>query len=243
MKSHRADRGEVCGARAHRRDQSDLDAQFLEQPRDLIDVVTMPEAERGRPEQRAAQAPVAERRRARVWVRQRPTQPIKRLRRAPVLFFLIGRQLKRDDGDGQIQRGGETAGVILDKLGRAGCADDHRLRRKALIGVGASRFEKFGGVGPEIARLKRRVAHRRPRVAALDHREEKVGVSVALRGVQHIVQPLHAGGDAHCADMGRAFIGPDRQLHSPLPKPPVARADRAGGRRARRGRRLGRNLE
>jgi hypothetical protein len=50
-------------------------------------------------------------------------------------------------------------------------------------------------------------------VAPLDHGEEQVGVGVALRRVQDVVQALHGRGDAHGADMGRALVCPDGQLH------------------------------
>jgi hypothetical protein len=50
-------------------------------------------------------------------------------------------------------------------------------------------------------------------VAPLDHREEQVGIGVALGRVQDVVQALHRGGDTHGADMGRAFVCPDGQLH------------------------------
>ena len=49
--------------------------------------------------------------------------------------------------------------------------------------------------------------------AALDHGEQQVGVGVALGRVQDEVDALHGGGDAHGADVGRAFVGPEGELH------------------------------
>jgi hypothetical protein len=51
------------------------------------------------------------------------------------------------------------------------------------------------------------------RIAALDHREQKIGISVALRRMQHIMDLFHRRTDAHRADMGRSFIGPQGELH------------------------------
>ena len=53
----------------------------------------------------------------------------------------------------------------------------------------------------------------RPAIAALDHREEKIGISVALRRMEHIMDAAHGGCDAHRADMRRSLICPDRELH------------------------------
>ena len=63
-------------------------------------------------------------------------------------------------------------------------------------------------------------------VAPLDHREQQVGVGVALRRVQHVVHALHRGGDAHRADVRRAFVGPDGELHR-LDHQPCAAHERA----------------
>jgi assimilatory nitrate reductase catalytic subunit len=48
---------------------------------------------------------------------------------------------------------------------------------------------------------------------ALDHREQQIGVGVALRRVQHVVHVAQRGGHAHGADVRRAFVGPQGQLH------------------------------
>ena len=82
-----------------------------------------------------------------------------------------------------------------------------------LVGLARRVLEQLGGVAAEIARLERRVGDRRPLVAPLDHGEQQIGVGVALRRMQHVVHALHRGRDAHRADMGRAFICPERQLH------------------------------
>ena len=200
---------------------------------DLGDVVAMAEAERGGAEHVAAGARPRARRRRRRRVRagQRADQLVEGLGRAPVLLLLVGRQLQRHDRDRQAQRLGEAAGIVLDQLGGAGRADQHRLRLEALVGVARRGLEQLGRVAAEVARLEGRVGDRRALGAALDHREQQVGVGVALRRVQHVVHALHRGGDAHRADMRRAFVGPDGELHGL--RPPAARGGSAAARTAR----------
>ena len=43
-----------------------------------------------------------------------------------------------------------------------------------------------------------------------NHRNQQVGVGVALRCMQHVKHVLHRGGDAHRAHMWRAFVCPKR---------------------------------
>ena len=139
--------------------------------------------------------------------------PVERLRRAPVLLLAIGRELERDDRNGQIERPREARGIVLQKFGRAGCADDDRLRPEALVGVADRGLEDLRRVRAEIARLEGRIGDRRPLLPPLDHGEEKIGVGVALRRVQDEVHALHPRHDADRADMRRAFVGPEREVH------------------------------
>ena len=145
--------------------------------------------------------------------RERAHDPVQGLGRAPVLLALVGGELQRNDGNGQRQRSRQPARIVLDEFGRARRANQNGLGLETLVGVAHRILEQFGSVAAEVARLESCVGDRRARIAALDHREQKVGVGVALRGVEHIVHAFHRGGDAHRADMGRAFVGPDRQLH------------------------------
>ena len=227
---------EIGGRRIHRRDHMDVDAERIQQPRDLGDVVAVAEAERGRAQQIAARTLALRAFAARPG--KGAHQTVEGLRGAPVFLLLIGRQFERHDGNRQRERGREPAGIVLDELGRAGGADDHRLRLKAPIGLRAGGLEQFGGVAAEVARLEGGVGDGRAPVAPLDHREQQICVGVALRRVQDIMQPLHRGGDAHGADMRRPFVGPERELHA---TPPAVRDARAGARRVRRGRRPARS--
>ena len=154
-------------------------------------------------------------------------QAVEGLGGAPVLLLLIGRQLQWDHRDRQGERLGKPARIILNQLGRAGGADDHRLRLEARVGGGDRILEDRRGVAAEILSLEGRVGNRRALGAPLDHREEQVGIGVALGGVQHVVQPLHRGGDPHGADMRRSLIGPDGELHGRYTS---SRARRSSGR-------------
>ena len=188
-----------------------LDAQPAQQAPDLDDVVAVAEAERRGAEQVAARAVRRGARRGRGG--EVAHQLVEGLRRAPELLLLIGGQLQREDRDRQVEGLGEAAGIVLDQLGGAGGADDHRLGLEALVGVARGGLEQFGGVAAEVAGLEGGVGHRRAVVAPLDHGEQQVGVGVALRGVQNVVNPLHRRRHPHGADVGRSLIGPDAELH------------------------------
>ena len=82
-----------------------------------------------------------------------------------------------------------------------------------LYGITGRCLEELGSVFAQVARLKGGVSDRRPFGATLNHREEQIGIGIALRGMQHIVHTLHSGRYAHSADMRRAFIGPQGKLH------------------------------
>ena len=164
----------------------------------------------------------------------RPHQLIKGLGRAPVLLALIGWQLEGDDRDRQLQRPREPARVVLDQLCRARRPDQHRLGLEAIIGLAHRVLEQGRRVGAEIARLEGGVGDRRALFPPLDHGEQQVCVGIALRGVQHVVHPLHRGRDPHGADVGGTLICPQGELHRL--RPPAAPDAPAAARRARRGR-------
>ena len=146
------------------------------------------------------------------------------LGRAPVFLLLVAGQLERDDRDRQADGGGHAGGIVLDQFGGAGGPHDHRLGLEPGVGVLDRGLEQLGRVGPEVAGLEGCVGHRRTLAAPLDHREQQIRIGVALRGVQDVVQAFHGGRDPHRADVGRAFIGPDGQLHDAASR----RAGRAG---------------
>jgi hypothetical protein len=104
-------------------------------------------------------------------------------------------------------------GLVLDELRRAALADEHGLRPEALVRVAHRLDDQVRRVAAQVARLEGGVRDRRAAVAPLDHREEQVGVRVALRGVQHVVHVAHGRGDAHRAHVRRPFVRPERQLH------------------------------
>ena len=186
----------------------DADAHPGEQPRDLLDIVAMAKSEGGRPDQVGGDL-----RRLLDRGRERAGDLVEGLVGAVILLALIARQLQRDHRHRQAHLFGHAAGIVLDELGGAGRADDHRLGLEPVIGRLAGGLEQVGRVRAQIAGLEGGVGHRRAVIAPLDHGEEQIGIGVALRRVQHVVQPLHRGGDAHRADMRRAFICPERELH------------------------------
>jgi hypothetical protein len=133
--------------------------------------------------------------------------------RAPVFLLLVGRQFHRHDRHVEAKRLGQAAGVVLDELGRAGCANQQCLGLETLGGGNRSLLEQLCRVRPKVARLEGGVGDRRPLAIALDHREQQVGIGVALWRMQHVVQAFHGGCDAHRADVRRAFICPHCKLH------------------------------
>ena len=211
------------GRGAERGDGVHGDADLGEQAGQLLDVVAVAEAERGGAED------VAARLRGAVGLDRQAADDLQEgLGGAEALLALVGGQFQRDHRDRQAEGLGEAGGVVLDQLGGAGGADDDRLGAEAVVGVAAGGLEELRGVGAEVAGLEGGVGDRRAVAAALDHGEEEVGVGVALRRVQHVVQAGHAGGDAHGADMRRAFVGPDAELHSrSAPRRRSGRAKRA----------------
>jgi hypothetical protein len=88
------------------------------------------------------------------------------------------------------------------------------LRLEAVVGALRGALEKGGSVGPKVGGLEGGEGDRRAMIATLDHREEEVGVGVTLRGVQDVVDVLHAGRDAHRANVRGAFVGPEGEFHA-----------------------------
>ncbi len=201
--------GEVGGGGAERGCDVDADAEAFEEFGDLGHIVAVAEAEAGGAEEIAGErlSPLG-------GAGEVADQLEEGLGGAEALLALVGGQLERDDRHRQAHALGEPARIVLDQFGGAGGADDHRLRLEALVGLAAGGLEELGGVGAEVAGLEGGVGHRRAVVAPLDHREQQVGIGVALGRVQDVVQALHAGGDAQRAHMRRAFVGPDRELHT-----------------------------
>jgi hypothetical protein len=185
----------------------------LEQAAHFAQVVAVAEAERGRAEQVAARPGSRLAGRVRHRRRQVANDLVEGLGRAPVLFLLVRGQLQGHHRDRQREGLRETTGVVLDELGGAGRADDHRLRLESLVGLAGRGLEQLGGVAAQVARLEGGVGDRRAARQPLDHREQQVGVGVALRRVQHVVQLAHRGRDPHRADVRRSFVGPERELH------------------------------
>ena len=214
-----AEPGDVAGRRIERRHDGDVDAEARQERADLRKIVAMAKAEGAGAENVAAWAgaggplgPGGSRgRRARSG--EGAHDAVEGFRRAPVLLLLVGREFQRDHRDRQADGRSEPARVVLDQLGRAGRADEHGLRSEALIGAGDGVLEFLSGVAAEVARLERRVGDRCALAAALDHGEEQIGIGVALRRMQDVVDAFHRGGDPHRADMGWSLIGPDRELH------------------------------
>ena len=102
----------------------------------------------------------------------------------------------------------------MDQFSRAGGSNDNGLRLEPIIGILARLFEQARRICAQVPRLKCGVSHRWSVIAALDHREEQIGIGVTLRRMKNVMKLFHAGGNAHRANMGRAFICPNREFHS-----------------------------
>ena len=76
-------------------------------------------------------------------LREGADQAVQRLRRAPVLLALVGRQLDRHHRHRQAERAGEAAGIVLDQLRRAGSADQQRLRAEPRYRIECRRLQQF----------------------------------------------------------------------------------------------------
>ena len=150
--------------------------------------------------------------------REAPHELIEGLGGAPVFLALVGRQVERDHR--HVQPAREALGIVLDQLAGAGGADQQHLGTEPLDGLARGGLEEFRRVAAEVAGLEGRVGHGRTTIPPLDHGEEQVRVGVALRRVEHVVHAGHRGGDAHRPDMGRPLIGPEGELHRPIPPKP-----------------------
>ena len=230
---------EIGRAGTERRGHVDVDAERAEQAGDFYNVVAVAESQRGRPEQIDARTTAFAGRRAQILVGEFADQLVEGLRRAPIFLALIARQFERHDRDREPHRLGETRGIVLDQLGGAGRADQHRLRLEAFERIARGTLEQFGGVLAEIARLEGGVGDRGTLAAPFNHREQQIGIGVALRRVEHVMHALHRGRDPHCPDMGWSFVGPDGELHRV--RPSARRDAAAAARKVRRGHPPGRN--
>ena len=200
--------GQIMRRRIKRGHDIDADAHLVEQALDLFDIVAMAKAQRERADQVRSEMG-----RFLDGAGQGLHQLVKGLVRAEIFLALITGQFQRDDRHGKVHRLGQATGIILDQLGRAGGPDDQRLGLKAIKGILASALEQAGRILAQIASFECCVADRRAMAAPLDHGEKQISIGIALRRVQHIMQTLHRGRDTHRADMRRALICPDGQLH------------------------------
>ena len=208
----RGEPGDIGGRGAHGGGHVHGDAEVVEKGRHLFDVVAVAEAERG-----GAEDVGGDMGRALAGGGEVAGDLEEGLIRAEVFLALVGGQFQRDHRDGEAHGFGQPAGIVLDELCGAGGADDQGLWPEPLIGVAAGLAEEIGGVGAEVPGLEGGVGDGRAVVPPLDHREEEIGIGVALGGVEHVVEARHARGDAHGAHMGRAFICPDGELHEEPP--------------------------
>ena len=130
---------QVGRAGAQRGHDVDLDAEALDQGDDLLDVVTVPEAERARAEDVAA----GFRRRRLGLLREGTDELVERLGRAPILLLLVGRQLQRHDRHVESHRAGEPARIVLDQLRRAGRPDQQRIGAEPLDRIARGALEQL----------------------------------------------------------------------------------------------------
>ena len=213
---------EICVAQAaqvvyaglERRHHVDVHPQLAHQRGDFFDIVPVAKPQCSGAEN-IAQRPATRHRRAGVATgHQGAHQVVKSLGGAPVFLALVGRQLQGHDGNGQVQRQRQSARVVLNQLSRARRAHQHGLGLKPFMGLTRRRLEQLGRVAAQVTGLEGGVGHRGAARQALNHGEQQVSVGVALRGVQHIVHIGHGRSHPHGADMGRAFVGPQGELHA-----------------------------
>ena len=205
---------QVFGCGGERRHHVDLDAHVGQQSANLLQVVTVPKAQR-----RGAQDIATWLFRLSVFTRWRcglgqvAHELVKGLGGAPVFLALVGGKFEGHHGHGQVQSFAQAARVVLDQLSRARGAHQHGLGLEALKGFARCGLEQLGRVAAQVARLEGGVGHRRALLQALDHGEQQVRIGIALGRVQHVMHFFHGRGHPHGADMGRAFIGPEGELH------------------------------
>ena len=218
------DRHQVCGPGSQRRHHRHVHAIAGQQACDFAHVIAAAKAQAAGAQQvdprppalglPAAGVSLGRARWRQLGFQQVPHQLIEGFSCAPVLFFGIGRQLQVHHRDTpQVHAGGQGTGLVLDQLGGAAFAHQQGLGLEALDRLGDRAFHQLGRVASQIPRLKGGVRDGRPPLLPLDHREQQIGVGVALGCVQHVVHALHRVGDAQGAHMGRPFVGPEGQFH------------------------------
>ena len=132
----------------------------------------------------------------------------------PVLLLGVGRQFQAHHRDAaQVHGRRQGARLVLDKFGRAALAHQQRLGLEALHGCSDRTLHKLGGVATQVAGLEGGVGNGRAPVPPFNHREQQIGIGVALGGVQHVVHTLHRGGYAHGTHVRGAFVGPEGEFH------------------------------
>ena len=220
----RGDPHQIGGPGPQRCGDGHIDAPFAQQPGDLAHVIAAAEPEQGGADQvdprpAAFFLPTLRRRfrsarLGQLVFQQAPHQLVEGFRCSPVLLFGVGRQLQAHDRQlAEAHAHGQGTGLVLDQFGGAALAHEQGLRLEPLHRLGDRALHQLGGVAAQVAGLEGGVGHGRASIPPLDHREQQVGVGVALGGMQHVVHPLHRGGDPHGAHMGRAFIGPEGEFH------------------------------
>ena len=220
----RGDPQQIGGAGAQRRHHSHLDAVVRQQRRDLAHVIAAAKTEQGRPQQihpwppalllPAAGRGLGKARRRQLGLEQASHQLVEGFSRTPVLLLGVGRQLQAHHRNAtQLHATRQGTGLVLNQLGGAALAHQQGLRLEARHRLADRALHQFGGVAAQVTGLEGGVGHGGAPVAPLDHREQQIGVGVALGGMQHVVHPLHRRGDAHGAHMGRAFVGPEGEFH------------------------------
>ena len=140
-------------------------------------------------------------------------QLVKGLGGAPVFLALVGGKFEGHHGHGQVQSFAQATRVVLDQFSRARGAHQHGLGLETLKGFTCGGLEQLGRVATQVARLEGGVGHRRALLQALDHGEQQVRIGITLGRMQHVMHFFHGRGHPHGADMGRAFIGPEGELH------------------------------
>ena len=191
-----------------------IHAHAVQQLADFFDVVAMPKAQGTGAQDVAARAARAVHRARHVGLaRQAANQVVEGLGSAPVFLALVGRQLQCHNRNRQVQRQRQAARVVLNQLRSARGTHQHGLRRKTVVRVFDGGLEQLCRVATEVARLEGGVGHRRAAGQALDHGEQQVGVGVALGCVHHVMHVGHGRGHAHGADVWRAFVCPECELH------------------------------
>ena len=178
----RAKPSDVGRARPHRCNNIHRYACVVQNTCDFFDVVAMTEPKTGWPKK-------VRRDLGRLVLRlgQMAHQLEERLISAKVFFALIARKLKRDHRDRQAKRFGQPARIVLDKFSCTGRTDDHRLWLEPLVRFARRVLEQRGGIGPQVTCLECRVSDRWAVPTPLDHREQKIGISITLRRMQDIV--------------------------------------------------------